>query len=137
VAGIVALHADARYVYDGLTGDALPLVIVSALCGAAVLVLLRRRASRGARPLAVVAVVAVVAGWGVAQHPYLLPQVLTIADGAAPSATLTGLLIVFGVAVVLVLPSIALLFTLAQRSLVAEGEAPQAPRSGGSTEPTQ
>jgi len=137
VAGIVALHADARYVYDGLTGDALPLVIVSALCGAAVLVLLRRAAPRGARPLAVVAVVAVVAGWGVAQHPYLLPQVLTIADGAAPSATLTGLLIVFGVAVVLVLPSIALLFTLAQRSLVAEGEAPQAPRSSGSTEPTQ
>ncbi|HEV8172948.1 MAG TPA: cytochrome d ubiquinol oxidase subunit II, partial [Actinoplanes sp.] len=31
IAGIVALHADARYVYDGLTGDGLPLVIVSAL----------------------------------------------------------------------------------------------------------
>ena len=104
VAGIVALHADARYVYDGLTGDGLPLVIVSALCGAAVLVLLRRGARRGARPLAVGAVVAVVWGWGVAQHPYLLPQVLTIDDAAAPSATLTALLIVFGVAVVLVLP---------------------------------
>jgi hypothetical protein len=24
IAGIIALHADARYVYDGLTGDALP-----------------------------------------------------------------------------------------------------------------
>src|SRR4051795_13311624 len=35
--GLVALHADARFVYDGLTGDALPLVILSALCGAAVL----------------------------------------------------------------------------------------------------
>ena len=45
-----------------------------------------------------------------------------------------GLLIVFGVAVVVVLPSIALLFTLTQRSLVAEGEAPQAPGSGGSSE---
>src|SRR3954447_2790051 len=44
VAGIVALHADARYVYDGLTSDALPLVIVSALCGAGVLVLLPRGA---------------------------------------------------------------------------------------------
>ena len=49
VAGLVALHADARYVYDGLTGDGLPLVIVSLLCGAAVLVLLRRGARRGAR----------------------------------------------------------------------------------------
>jgi cytochrome d ubiquinol oxidase subunit II len=133
VGGLVALHADARYVYDGLTGDALPLVIVSALCGAAVLVLLHRRAPRGARPFAVGAVVAVVAGWGVAQHPYLLPKVLTIDAGAAPSATLTGVLIVFGVAVVLVLPSMALLYTLAQRDLVAEGEAPRAQTGGGGT----
>jgi cytochrome d ubiquinol oxidase subunit II len=131
VAGIVALHADARYLYDGLTGDALPLVIVSALCGAGVLLLLRRGTQRGARPFAVGAVVAVVWGWGVAQHPYLLPKVLTIDAGAAPSATLTGVLIVFGVAVVLVLPSIGLLFTLAQRDLVAEGEAPEPPGSGG------
>ena len=75
VAGIVALHADARYVYDGLTSDGLPLVIVSALCGAAVLVLLRRGARRGVRVLAVGAVVAVIWGWGIAQYPYLLPQV--------------------------------------------------------------
>ena len=34
------------------------------------------------------------------------------------------MLIVFGVAVVLVLPSIGLLYTLAQRSLVEEGERP-------------
>src|SRR4051794_35170782 len=52
IAGLVALHADARSLYDALTGDALPLVIVSLLCGSAVLVLLRRGASRGARPLA-------------------------------------------------------------------------------------
>jgi cytochrome d ubiquinol oxidase subunit II len=89
-----------------------------------VLVLLRRGAARGARPLAVGAVVAVVWGWGVAQYPYLLPETLKIADAAAPSATLTGVLIVFGAAVVLVLPSIALLFTLAQRSVIEETEAP-------------
>ena len=130
IVGLVALHADARYVYDGLTGDGLPLVIISLVCGAAVLVLLRRGARRGARPLAVGAVAAVIAGWGVAQHPYLLPQVLTIDQGAAPSATLTAVLIVFGVAVVLVLPSIALLFTLAQRSLIEEGERPS-PAAGG------
>ena len=55
-----------------------------------VLVLLRRGARRGARPLAVGAVGAVIWGWGVAQYPYLLPKTLTIADGAAPSATLTA-----------------------------------------------
>jgi cytochrome bd ubiquinol oxidase subunit II len=120
VAGLFALHADARFVYDGLTSDALPLVIVSVVCGAAALVLISRRGRRGARPLAVGAAVAVVVGWGVAQHPYLLPQVLTIDAGAAPSATLKALLIVFGAAVVLVLPAIALLFTLAQRNLIEE-----------------
>jgi cytochrome d ubiquinol oxidase subunit II len=124
VAGLVALRADARFVYDGLTSAGLPLVIASLLCGGAALVLLRRGARRGARPAAVAAVVAVVWGWGVAQHPYLLPQVLTIDDGAAPSATLTALLIVFGIAVAVVLPSIALLFTLAQRTLIEEGDAP-------------
>ncbi len=119
-AGIVDLHADARYVYDGLTGDALPLVIVSALCGVGVLVLLRRGARRGARALAVGAVVAVVWGWGIAQHPYLLPKDLTIEAGAAPADTLTSVLIVFGFAVVLVGPSLGLLYTLAQKGMIEE-----------------
>jgi cytochrome d ubiquinol oxidase subunit II len=123
-AGLVLLHSDARFVFDGLTGDGLPLVILSLVCGIAVLVLLRRGARRGARPLAIGAVAAVIWGWGVAQHPYLLPQKLTIAAAAAPSATLTGVLIVFGVAVVLVLPAIGLLFTLAQRSMVEETSQP-------------
>jgi cytochrome bd ubiquinol oxidase subunit II len=125
--GLVLLHNDAKFVFDGLTGDGLPLVILSLLCGIAVLILLRRGARRGARPLAVGAVAAVIWGWGVAQNPYLLPQKLTIADAAAPSATLTSVLIVFGVAVVLVLPSIALLFTLVQRNLVEEASQPPPP----------
>jgi cytochrome d ubiquinol oxidase subunit II len=131
VAGIVALRADARYLYDGLTSDALPLVIVSVLCGGAVLVLLRRGARRGARPFAVAAVAAVICGWGVAQHPYLLPKTLTISAAAAPSATLTSVLIVFGAAIALVVPALALLFVLAQRSLIEEGERPQPHQSGG------
>jgi cytochrome d ubiquinol oxidase subunit II len=124
--GIVALRADARFVYDGLTSDGLPLVIVSALCGSGALFLLWRGARRGARPLAVGAVAAVIWGWGIAQHPYLLPQQLTIDEAAAPSATLTAVLIVFGVAVVLVIPSMVLLFTLAQRSLIEETASPTA-----------
>jgi cytochrome d ubiquinol oxidase subunit II len=62
----------------------------------------------------------------VAQYPYLLPQSLTIDEGAAASATLTAVLIVFGVAVVVVLPALGFLYTLAQRSVLeGEGEAPQ------------
>ena len=124
VVGLIVMRSKAPYVYDGLTGDALPLVIVSLACGAAVLVLLHRNARRGARPLAVGAVAAMIWAWGVAQHPYLLPQQLTIADAAAPSATLTSVLIVFGVAVVVVIPAIGLLFTLVQRNLVEETTMP-------------
>jgi cytochrome d ubiquinol oxidase subunit II len=121
VAGVLVLRDDARFVYDGLTDEGIPLVILSALCGAVVLALLARGGRRGARPLAVGAVAAVIWGWGVAQYPYLLPEQLTIDAGAAPSATLTAVLIVFGIAVVVVLPALGFLYTLSQRS-VLEGE---------------
>jgi cytochrome bd ubiquinol oxidase subunit II len=124
VVGLLVMRSRAPFVYEGLTGDALPLVIVSLACGAAVLVLLYRNGGRGARPLAVAAVAALIWAWGVAQDPYLLPQTLTIEDAAAPSATLTSVLIVFGVAVLVVIPAIGLLFVLVQRSLVQDTAAP-------------
>jgi cytochrome d ubiquinol oxidase subunit II len=122
LAGIFVYRADARFIYDGLTSDGLPLVIVSALCGLGVLILLWRGGRRGTRPLAVGAVVAVVWGWGVAQYPYLLPKSLTIADGAATTPSLDAVLIVFGAAVVIVLPALGFLYTLTQRN-VLESEA--------------
>jgi cytochrome d ubiquinol oxidase subunit II len=133
--GLVALHADARTVFDGLKSDGLPLVVLSVVCGGAVLFLLRRRARRGARVLAAGAVAAVIWGWAVAQHPYLLPPSLTVSEAAAPSATLTTLLLVFGVAVLFVLPALGLLFTLVQRDLVRETAqpAPQPPEEAAGT----
>jgi cytochrome d ubiquinol oxidase subunit II len=124
VVGLVVLRSRARFLYDGLVGDALPLVLVSLACGAAVLVLLRRGARRGARALAVGAVAAMIWAWGVAQHPYLLPPQLTIGDAAAPGAALTTLLVVFVVAVVVVLPSLGALFVLVQRNFVEETAKP-------------
>jgi cytochrome bd ubiquinol oxidase subunit II len=120
VAGIFALHEDARFVFDGLTGDGLPLVLASLVFGLGALALLWRGAHRGLRPLAVAAVVAVIWGWGVAQYPYLLPTTLTIEQGAGASETLTAVLVLFGVAVVVVLPALAILYTLDQRSLLEE-----------------
>ena len=75
----------------------------------------------GLRPLAVGAVVAVIWGWGVAQFPYLLPTSLRIDQAAAPGPTLDSVLVVFGVAAVVVLPSLGLLYWLTQRDLL-EGE---------------
>jgi cytochrome bd ubiquinol oxidase subunit II len=123
IAGIFVLRDDARYLYDGLTSEGLPLVLLSLVCGLGALLLLWRRVARGVRPLAVAAVVAVIWGWGAAQYPYLLPQTLTIEQGAGASETLTAVLVVFGIAVVVVLPALALLFVLDQRSLLEE-EAP-------------
>jgi cytochrome bd ubiquinol oxidase subunit II len=120
IAGIVALHEDARFIYDGLTGDGLPLVVASVVFGVAAMALLWRGADRGIRPLAVAAVVAVIWGWGVAQYPYLLPTTLTIDEGAGASETLTAVLVLFGVAVVIVIPALAVLFTLDQRTLLEE-----------------
>jgi cytochrome d ubiquinol oxidase subunit II len=121
VAGIFILRDDARYVYDGLTSEGIPLVIASALCGLGALVLIRRGA-RGTRPLAVGAVVAIIWGWGVAQFPYLLPESLTIADGAGTGATMTMVIIVFIAALLLVIPALALLYTLTQRSMLGTEE---------------
>jgi cytochrome d ubiquinol oxidase subunit II len=117
-AGLVALRAEARYVFDRLVDQGLPLVVLSALCGLALLAVLLRGGRRPLRPLAAGAVVAVIWGWGVAQFPYLLPREMTIASAAAPDSTLNVVFIVFAAAAVLVLPSLALLYTLSQRDLL-------------------
>ena len=95
-AGAFVLHADAAYLFDGLTSRALPVVILSGACGVGALLLLVRDAARGARALAVVAVAAAVVSWGVAQSPYILPESLTFAAAAAPSGTLTAVLAAVG-----------------------------------------
>jgi cytochrome d ubiquinol oxidase subunit II len=116
--GIVVLHDDAHYVFDGLMSRALAFVIISALCGIGTLVLLLRNSHFGARLLAIGAVASVVIAWGVAQWPYLLPTSLKVSQAAAPDATLATILIVFGVAAVVILPSLGLLYVLDQKSLL-------------------
>jgi cytochrome d ubiquinol oxidase subunit II len=115
LAGIAVLRADAPRLFDGLLSRALVLVVVSGLCGLGALVLIRRAAPRLVQGLAVTAVGAVVAGWGVAQYPYLLGTHLSIATAAAPAPTLFALTVVAAAALVLVVPSMALLFVLQQR----------------------
>jgi cytochrome d ubiquinol oxidase subunit II len=118
--GIFVLRADARYLFDELASRALPLVILSAACGVASLVLLVRRAERGARILASGAVASLVIGWGVAQWPYILPTSLEVSEAAAPSGTLAALLVATGGFALIVLPGFILLYVLDQKSLLPE-----------------
>jgi cytochrome bd ubiquinol oxidase subunit II len=118
--GIFVLRDDARYVFDGLTARALPLVILSAVSGTASLVLLVRDVAHWARALAVLAVASIVAGWGVAQWPYILPTSLKVADAAAPTGTLTTLVVATVLLVLIVVPGFTLLYTLDQKSLLPE-----------------
>jgi cytochrome bd ubiquinol oxidase subunit II len=123
--GIFVLSNDATYLFDGLSSRALPLVLLSAVCGVGALLLLRRPAWPGARLAAVAAVVSVIAAWGVAQWDYLLPKTLTVSAAAAPSGTLTAVFVATGLAAVLVLPGFALLYVLDQKTLLPEEGAPE------------
>jgi len=118
VAGLIVLRIEARAVFDGLLGEGLPLLTASACFGGATLLGLVRGWSRALRPLAIGAFVTVIAGYAVAQYPYLLPETLTIDDAAGVEPTLTALIVVFFVFLAVVGPSLALLFRLAQKQVL-------------------
>src|SRR5262245_23392813 len=81
VVGVVELHSDARYVYDGLTSwPGIALVILSGICGLAALGLLLSGRSLGLRAAAVGAGTAVIWGYFAAAFPYMLPTSLKISD---------------------------------------------------------
>lgn len=113
-AALIPIEHDAPTLAEGLEGRAAPLVILAALAGAATMVLLWQRRYAIARLTAVVAVASVVSGWGVGQYPWLLVDEVTIADAAGATATLQGLLVAVGLAVVLVVPPLVYLFRLTQ-----------------------
>jgi len=113
-AALIPLQRDAPTLADGLETRAAPLVVASALAGIATLVLVTARRYAVARGTALVAVAAVVSGWGVAQYPWLLVDQVTIAEAAGAPATLEALLVAVGLAVVIVLPALGYLYRLTQ-----------------------
>jgi cytochrome d ubiquinol oxidase subunit II len=114
--GIAVLRADAPLLFEGLTGRALPLIVVSAAAGVASLALVWFRRFALVRLTAAVAVTAVIWGWGVGQYPYMLLDQLTIQDAAADPAVLVAVLASLLAGALLLIPSLLWLFVLFQRS---------------------
>jgi cytochrome d ubiquinol oxidase subunit II len=117
---LVALFFDERKMFDRLLGRSWPLLILGLLALVASFLLAARGRVRGLRLVAAAGVAALVWAWGVAQYPYLLPFSLTISAGAGATVTMHWILAWFVVAVVLVGPALALLFTLDRRGDVGE-----------------
>jgi cytochrome d ubiquinol oxidase subunit II len=124
IAGLFVLHDDSHRLFVHLVDRGWPLIAVSALAGLAALLAtalapLRNRHAL-VRPLGALAVASILAGWGVAQYPYLLGTHLSIYDASAPAATMNALGVVALAGVVVVAPSLAWLLVLTQRGRLAE-----------------
>jgi cytochrome d ubiquinol oxidase subunit II len=115
LAALLVAHADAHRLFHRLLGPALPPAAVSMVAGLAALVLLRRGSPRLVRTLAGLAVAALVVGWGTAQYPFLLGTHASLDATAAPEPSLVAVTVVFVIAGLLVVPSLVLLYVLAQR----------------------
>ena len=131
--GLAVLHADAHPLYrELLGGGALAALISSIVAGVATLTLVWRRRFEAARYTAALAVAAIIAGWGLAQHPLLLPG-LTVAQAAAPHDTLIAIVVTVIAGGALLFPSLGLLFGLLLSGRLDRGrEEAQSPPTGRS-----
>ena len=122
IAGLFVVRSDARPLFDGLTsGAGLVVVIVSALAGVMTFALVWARRYEPARVSAAAAVAAIIAGWGLAQEPYLLPPDLTVRAAAGSHATLVALIVSIAIGLAILVPSLVLLFGLVLRGRFDEG----------------
>jgi cytochrome bd ubiquinol oxidase subunit II len=115
VAGLFVLRTDAPQLYAGLTGRALPVVVVSVVAGLTALGLLVTRRFVAARAASGLAVTAILVGWAVAQYPYVLVPEVTIEEAARGRATLVAMLVALVVGAMVLLPALTYLYVLFQR----------------------
>jgi cytochrome d ubiquinol oxidase subunit II len=115
VAGIgLLLSPQAPLIERGLLATRWAAVRHVLTAGAALTVFaaLWQRRYRIARVAAVAQVSLILWGWGISQYPYLLPPDLTIANSAAPRATLELVLIALVIGAIVLLPSLWYLFRI-------------------------
>ncbi|MQA73963.1 MAG: cytochrome d ubiquinol oxidase subunit II [Solirubrobacterales bacterium] len=116
IGGIFVVRDNVPALYDGLTsGAGLAVVIGSVVAGAITLALVWGRHFGLARWTSTLAVGAIIVGLAIAQAPDFLPGELTLEQAAAGDPTLIALLVFAVVAVLVLVPSLALLYRLTLR----------------------
>jgi len=110
VASLVLAPFAAPSLAASLFGRGQPLLILALVNGPIALVAVWRSRPRIARFAVAAQVTFVLWAWAVGQWPYLVPPDITIGDAAAPSSALTPLLVVIGIGMALLVPSLWFLF---------------------------
>jgi cytochrome d ubiquinol oxidase subunit II len=112
VGGLIVVRFDAPALYRGLTRDGgLTMVCLSAVAGVATLALVWRNRFGPARASAALAVIAIIAGWGLAQRPRFLPG-LTVDQAAAGRSTEISVIVAVALGALILIPSLILLYRL-------------------------
>jgi cytochrome bd ubiquinol oxidase subunit II len=119
------VRAEARHLWDGLIGGpATPLLIPGVIAALLSGWWLRQRRYRLARVSAVVQIACLLAGWAVAQSPYIIYPGMTLAQAAAPPSTLIFILWTTPVGMALLVPSLWYLFRVFKGEHLALREEP-------------
>src|SRR5262245_26426483 len=108
---LMLLRSEAAHLWQGLLSvRAAPVLTLGV--GAALLAgwSLRARRYRLARAAATVQITALLAGWMLAQYPYIIYPDVTVSNAAAPAATLRFFLLTLPLGAVILLPSLWYLF---------------------------
>jgi cytochrome d ubiquinol oxidase subunit II len=114
IALAVASGAAPRLFHD-LTGRALPEVLAAIAAGVAAVGALWRRRYRSARAAIALSAAAIMWGWGIAQYPRLVGPELTVDNAAASAPELTAIAIALGAGLLILAPSLWLLYVAFRR----------------------
>jgi cytochrome bd ubiquinol oxidase subunit II len=123
VLAAIFAYFDAPILWNGLTGRALPLVILSVLIGIAAAVVVWRGFYMAARLLVIAETACIFVTWGVAQWPYLIVPDVTVDNAASPASVLGPMLIISLLGLAVLIPSLWYLFYVFKHRAASAGVA--------------
>jgi len=110
--GLFLAPSAAPLLWNGMLDHALPLVFATMLTGGVTEVMLLLQKYRLARILIVLETAGLLGAWGISQLPYLIPPDVTVERAAGSPVMITALLIGSLLGMIILLPSLWLLFRI-------------------------